>query len=90
MARYAQKTSVDPGRSRDEVERTLRRYGASQFATGWTERHMVVSFVVNERHIRFVIDVPDPTSSEFTRTETGRLVVSGATATSPVLRAVPR
>jgi len=35
VSRYAEGTSVPADRSRAEIERTLTRYGADQFAYGW-------------------------------------------------------
>lgn len=37
MGRYAAKTEVSSSKSRDEIERTLTRYGADQFAYGWRD-----------------------------------------------------
>lgn len=39
---YAAKTGVAPDRSRAEIERTLSRYGASQFYYGWDGDRAVV------------------------------------------------
>jgi hypothetical protein len=38
MAQYAEKTGVSSAGSRDEIERTLKRYGATAFAYGWDEQ----------------------------------------------------
>jgi len=37
--KYAQHTSVSSERSRMEIERTLKRYGAKAFIYGWEEKH---------------------------------------------------
>lgn len=57
-ARYAAKTSVPVSRSRDEIERTLSRYGASAFGYGWDEGRAVVSFRAQNRYIRFAMEIP--------------------------------
>jgi hypothetical protein len=63
---YAADTKVPTTRSREEIERTLIRYGATAFSYGWDEGVAVVMFRANERHIRF--DLPMPDRSEFART----------------------
>lgn len=69
---YAANTEVSPGRSRDEIERTLTRYDATQFAYGWDGERAVISFVMQERQVRFVLPLPDRASRRFTQTTTGR------------------
>jgi len=77
-ARYAAGTEVSPGRSREEIERTLIRYKASQFAYGWEETRAVIGFVMRGRQIRFILPMPDRQSTQFTRTTTGRARTSTA------------
>ena len=35
MTRYAQNTSVDSSRTKAEIERTIMKYGANGFVSGW-------------------------------------------------------
>jgi len=72
MSRYAESTSVDSGRSRVEIERTLARYGASSFAYGWDQERAMVGFVARDRQVRFLLPMPDRKAAEFTLTPTGR------------------
>jgi hypothetical protein len=72
MPRYAESTQVSSDRSRSEIERTLRRYGASAFAYGWQEGQAQVMFEMASRRIIFRLPMPDPASREFTLTPTGR------------------
>lgn len=72
MARYAADTQVSSDRSRSEIERTLRRYGATAFAYGWQEGQAQVMFEMASRRIIFRLPMPDPESDEFTLTPTGR------------------
>lgn len=72
MARYAATTEVPSDRSRSEIERTLRRYGAAAFAYGWEGNHAQVGFKLAGRQIKFILPLPDPDSDEFTLTPTGR------------------
>jgi len=69
---YAAKTDISTSRSRDEIERTLARYGAKQFAYGWSADQAVLGFVAKDRQIRFVLPLPDPKEREFTVSPTGR------------------
>lgn len=58
--RYAADTKVPAKRSRDEIERTLERYGADQFAYGWAETgDTVIGFRAHGRMIRFEMPMPD-------------------------------
>lgn len=70
MAKYAEGTSVPSSRSRDEIERTLTRYGASQFAYAWQEGRALIGFVLNGKQVRLVLPLPDRTAREFTHTPT--------------------
>lgn len=64
MGRYANKTAVSPSRSVEEIDRILRRYKATQFATGWDEEHGrgLVSFKVNS--ISYKLEIPIPQKDE--------------------------
>jgi hypothetical protein len=68
MTRYAERTEVASDRSRAEIERTLRRYGARSFAYGWDELAAVVMFELANRRIRFRLPMPDRNDREFTHT----------------------
>jgi hypothetical protein len=70
--KYAAGTEVPSDRSRSEIERTLRRYGATAFAYGWEGDSAQIAFKLAGRHIRFRLPLPDPRSGEFTLTPTGR------------------
>lgn len=78
MSRYAQKTDVTSDRSRAEIERTLQRYGADQFAYGWDGDRAMIEFRAHNRRIRFVLDLPDRDAPEFTKTPTGKTRAAAA------------
>lgn len=59
MGTYAASSSVPAERSRAEIERTLQRWGADQFMYGWDQGRAIVAFVMRNRQLRFVIDMPD-------------------------------
>lgn len=60
---YASQTMVSVERSKAEIERTLQRYGASQFIYGWDQSEAVIGFVVQGdeqmRQVRFKVRVPE-------------------------------
>jgi hypothetical protein len=56
--RYAARTEVDSARSRVEIERTLERYGADQFAYGTQPGSAMIGFRLKGRMIRFTIPMP--------------------------------
>lgn len=68
MGKYAENTAVTSAASRDEIERTLTRFGASQFAYGWREGAAIIGFVAQGRQVRFTLPLPDRNSPEITRT----------------------
>ncbi len=76
MSRYAERTEVPSSRSRDEIERTLQRYGATAFAYGWQEHDATIMFEIRTprgiRRVRFRLPLPDRNAPEFTETPTGR------------------
>lgn len=72
MSRYAESTQVPSDRSRAEIERTLRRYGADAFAYAWEGRSAQIAFKMAGRSILFRLPLPDRNAEEFTLTPTGR------------------
>jgi hypothetical protein len=71
-ARYAENTQVSSDRSRSEIERTLRRYGATAFAYGWDSEAATLMFEIAHRRVMFRLPMPDRTHKDFTRTPTGK------------------
>lgn len=71
-AKYAADTSVSSDRSRNEIERTLQRYGATSFAYGWQDARAMIGFVAKDRRIQFVLPMPDRNDKAFTLTPTRR------------------
>lgn len=70
MPTYAQNTQVPVERSKGEIERTLRRYGASAFMYGWDKNQAVIGFEVDGRRYRMRLPMPD--RGDFRLTESGR------------------
>lgn len=59
MATYAKNTSVSVEKSKSEIEKILKRYGADQFMYGWKEVCAVIGFMAHNRMIRFELPIPD-------------------------------
>ena len=72
MTRYAEGTSVAVDRTRVEIERALMRWGADGFMYGYDNGRSIVAFRAHNRHVRFELPQPDPSSVEFTHTPTGK------------------
>lgn len=68
MTRYASSTTVSSVQTRQEIEAVLIRYGATGFAYGWQSDAALVSFVIKDRRVKFVLPLPD--KKEFTYTPT--------------------
>jgi hypothetical protein len=66
VTRYAATTDVSSSRSREEIERTLERYGADQFLYGWQDANAVVGFRMAGRQVRFILPLPARNDKEFT------------------------
>ena len=72
MSSYASQTLVSAEKSRNEIEHTLRRFGADQFMYGWEDSRAVIQFRAQNRLIRVVLELPDKDDPRFTMTPAGR------------------
>lgn len=73
MSTYASGTSVSSEKSRNEIESTLRRYGADEFAYATNRNQAMVAFAAQGRRIRFTMPLPPIDAKEFTHTpKTGK------------------
>lgn len=70
MSQHASRTQVSPERSQEEIKRTLRRYGASEFVQGETDERVSIGFRFGGLAFRMDVELPD--KSEFSETPTGR------------------
>ncbi|MEN6521912.1 MAG: hypothetical protein ABFD46_12280 [Armatimonadota bacterium] len=73
MTRYASNTEVSTDKSKAEIEKTLSRYGADEFAYAIKQGIAVVAFRMNNRRIKMVLPLPDKDSDEFRYTPSRRL-----------------
>lgn len=67
---YAKDTNVSSELSRLEIEKTLIKYGAENFAYATSAGKALIGFAMHERQVRFVL--PLPKREEFRLTPTGR------------------
>ena len=65
---YANRTDVGSDRSRAEIERTLIRYGATEFQYGWTTAEARIAFAIADRRVLFRLPLPDRRDPKFTHT----------------------
>jgi hypothetical protein len=69
---YAADTKVSPSRSREEIERTLSRYGCEHFAYHSGPRLVQIAFEMHDRTIRFDLPMPSRHDDAYTKTPTGK------------------
>ena len=65
---YAEKTTTGVGATRNEIERTLKRYGARAFAYATQDTKALIMFEYNGKRIRFILYLPDINERRFQRT----------------------
>ncbi len=66
MSRYASETVVPVEKSRAEIEEALRRYGATEFSSGWKADAAMIVFRIRDLFIRFVLPFPDRNAKHLT------------------------
>lgn len=71
--KYAQTTSVSMDASRNEIEKTLKRYGAKSFAYATQDTRALIMFDFNGKRIRFILNLPDMNEERFVYSPTGRI-----------------
>ncbi|PWJ81571.1 hypothetical protein C7441_110103 [Pseudaminobacter salicylatoxidans] len=69
---YAKNTSVAVSKTEGEIKHTLRRYGASSFASFETSEAAMIAFEMSGRRVVFKLPLPNRQSKEFTETPSGR------------------
>jgi hypothetical protein len=64
-ATYAANTQVTSDKSRTEIERTVKRDGATRFSYMTDESSATIGFTIKDRSIRFVLPLPDYNDDDF-------------------------
>jgi len=80
MGKFARTTTVSVEKSKAEIERTVVRYGASGFFSGFTDDKAVVGFQIDGRMVKIVMDMPRADDKEFTYGGRWDTELSNATA----------
>jgi hypothetical protein len=62
---YAKDTSVSVDKTEAEIKATIRRYGATAFASMEGNGMAIIAFQMKDRHITFKLPLPDPAAKEF-------------------------
>jgi len=70
VSRYAENTSVPIEKSKAEIEKLLRRYGAEQFISGWDQEQAIIGCSIEGRQVRFRL--PIPPRDDYLRSASGR------------------
>ena len=68
MRRFASDTSVSVEKTKAEIEGLVMRYGGQGFLSGWQGNRALIQFLMRERMIRFVLELPDQSDKAFART----------------------
>jgi hypothetical protein len=55
---FARRTTVTVEKSRAEIERVVKRYGAKGFVSGWQGDAVRIEFLARDRHIRMTMTEP--------------------------------
>ncbi len=71
MGRYGKQTEVSEERSRAEIERTIRRYGATRIMVFTDQDSATIAFQIHGYQVRFDLKYPDP--EDYSHTATGKL-----------------
>jgi hypothetical protein len=73
MGKYAVGTSVSTDKTKMEIERVLRKYGADGFSYGWEGVNVYVAFRIKSRPVKIAFSLPNKNNREFTHTESRNL-----------------
>ncbi len=77
---YASQTTVPLEKTKVEIETVIRKYGASQFISGWSDEAAVIGFTMKGKMVKFFLPMPDPDDKKFRHTATGRWRTPGKRA----------
>lgn len=65
MSKFAADTKVSVAASKAEIERIVERYGASGFMSAWSSDSAVIAFAMENRQVRFRLEMPKKEAREF-------------------------
>ncbi len=85
---YANTTSVSAEKTRGEIERTLIKYGASEFVYAWRDDEARIAFAIAGRRVMFRLPLPDRRDKQFRYTPVKREYRSDAATSEAYEQAV--
>lgn len=71
MSQYASNTTVGVSASKNEIERTLERYGATSFQHGWNQDEAAIAFTIANRQVQIRMVLPRKDEERFTHHSRG-------------------
>lgn len=72
---YANRTTVSVTKSKSDIERVIRNYGADQIMTAEDGERAMIAFRIEMRHVRFIIPLVDLTDQQCRSRWRGLLLV---------------
>lgn len=88
--KFAQNTEVSSERSKIEIERTIKRYGATDFASGYQGDMAFIIFSIGGRRVRFTVNLPKFENFELTENFRSRTIKSQTDAWEKACRQIWR
>lgn len=70
--KYAVTTTVPADKSRADIEKIVRKYGADMYGYATTEDKALITFRMRDRHLRFELSFPSEDDRSVTHTEQGK------------------
>ena len=55
---YAEKTTVPVSKTRFEIEELIKKHGAGQFISGFSENKVMIGFSLEGRQVKFIVEIP--------------------------------
>lgn len=69
---YANKTETSSEKSRIDIEKNLKRYGARNFMYATQDNRAGIMFECNGKRVKFILVLPNQGARQFTHTPTGQ------------------
>jgi len=73
IRKYAEGTTVSVEKSKAEIESTATRYGATEYAQGWSGDRAVLQFTIQGKRLKVVLNLPQRDDKEFLRDKRGNV-----------------
>ena len=70
---YAEKTTISISKTKADIEELIHRAGADQFISGFKDNVAIIGFSLDNRQIRFILNLPDKNDEKFKYTPGKRI-----------------